>query len=305
MDKMNRMIQKEFSKMKCAMVILNYRDSERAVKLAKRVEAFAAVDHIVIVDNNSQDGSYERMLSCKSDKIEIIKSDKNGGFAAGNNIGAKYIVTQYHPEYLFFANTDTIFEEENILKCMNVLSTNSSLGLVSTRMYGPDEKEQKASYEYPTYRSLLKGLFWIQRKKWYNQMQKNLSTENEFPEIMEVDYIRGSFMFFRAAALEKAGYFDDHTFLYFEEPIVCTRLNRKGYKVGLITDTYYIHDHMEADTNKNAKSIKRYNESMYYFCKEYLDISLWERFIMRVSMVYSAIEIESVELIKKIVGKNK
>ena len=136
-------------------------------------------------------------------------------------------------------------------------------------------------------------------------MQKNLSTENEFPEIMEVDYIRGSFMFFRAAALEEAGYFDDHTFLYFEEPIVCTRLNRKGYKVGLITDTYYIHDHMEADTNKNAKSIKRYNESMYYFCKEYLDISLWERFIMRVSMVYSAIEIEGVELIKKMVGKNK
>ena len=63
-------------------------------------------------------------------------------------------------------------------------------------------------------------------------MQKNLSTENEFPEIMEVDYIRGSFMFFRAAALEEAGYFDDHTFLYFEEPIVCTRLNRKGYRVG-------------------------------------------------------------------------
>ena len=81
------------------------------------------------------------------------------------------------------------------------------------------------------------------------------------------------------------------------------RLNRKGYKVGLITDIYYIHDHLEADTNKNAKSIQRYNESMYYFCKEYLDISLLQRITMRVSMVYSAIEIEIVEVMKKLLKK--
>lgn len=289
--------------MKCSMVILNYKDSERAVKLAKRVEVFNTIEHIVIVDNDSQDGSYESMLQCKSDKIEIIKADKNGGFAAGNNIGAKYIVTHYNPEYLLFANTDTIFEEENIIRCMEVLNDNPKLGLVSTRMYGPDEQEQKASYWYPTYKGLLNGLFWTQRKKWYKQMRKSLSEPKELPPIVGVDYIRGSFMFFRTKALKEADYFDDHTFLYFEEPIVCMRLNRKGYKVGLITDIYYIHDHLEADTNKNAKSIQRYNESMYYFCKEYLDISLLQRITMRVSMVYSAIEIEIVEVMKKLLKK--
>ena len=289
--------------MKCAMVILNYRDSERAIKLAKRVEGFEAVNHIVIVDNNSMDGSYERMLQYQSEKIEVIKSEKNGGFAAGNNIGAKYIVEHYNPEYLFFANTDTIFKEENILRCMGVLKDNISLGLVSTRMYGPDEKEQQASYKYPTYRSLRKGLFWIERKKWYKQMQKGLSEVCEMPTIMEVDYIRGSFMFFKTSALVQADFFDEHTFLYFEEPIICTRLNQQGYKVALITDTYYIHDHIEADTNRNAKSTKRYNESMYYFCKEYLKISNMERIVMKASMIYSAIEIEGLEVVKKIIGK--
>lgn len=290
--------------MKCAMVVLNYRDSERAVKLAKRVEAFNAVNHIVIVDNNSQDGSYERLLQCESDKIKVIKSDKNGGFAAGNNIGAKYVVENYHPDFLFFANTDTIFEEQNILKCIEVLKNDSTLGLVSTRMYGPDDKEQKASYKYPTYRSLVKGLFYINRKRWYNSMIRSIAEEKIYQPIERVDYIRGSFMFFKAQALEKADYFDEHTFLYFEEPIICKRLNKVGYEVGLITDIYYIHDHLEADTNKNAKAIQRYNESMYYFCKVYLAISKFDCIYMKIAMWYSAIEIEFVEVLKKYLRKD-
>lgn len=289
--------------MNCCMVILNYRDHVRTIKLATRVEKFDAVDHIVIVDNNSQDGSYEELIKHRSEKIVVIKSETNGGFAAGNNIGGRYAVEHYNPEYVFFANPDTIFEEANVQKCMEVLKNNPTYGLVSTRMVGPDNKEQQASYKYATYRSLLKGLFWSQRKKWYKMLQNNLSAPVYDAELMEVDYIRGSFMFFRAKALKEADYFDDHTFLYFEEPIVCFRINSKGYKVGVITDTTYIHDHIEADTNKNAKSIKRYNDSMYYFCKQYLKINLLQSIVMRASMVFSGIEIELVEVAKKVVRR--
>ena len=106
--------------MNCVMIILNYKDAERAILLAKRCEKFCSINKIIIVDNDSKDKSYEKISNISNEKIDVLKADKNRGFAAGNNVGAKYAVEKYNPQYIFFANTDTIFEESNILKCKEV-----------------------------------------------------------------------------------------------------------------------------------------------------------------------------------------
>lgn len=282
--------------MECIMVILNYKDCDRAIRLAKNCSNFKIIDKIVIVDNDSQDGSYEKILLNISEKIEVIKAEKNNGFSAGNNIAAKYIVKKYKPQYIFFANTDTIFKEENIVECINVLNKDNDLGLVSLRMLGPDGKEQVSWYNFSTYKDYISRLFWIGRRKYYKKRMA-ISYSNSF---QYVDIIRGSFMFFKAEALEKAGFFDENTFLYCEETIISYRLKQVGYKVGLLTNMSYIHDHFENISNTNLISIRRLYESKLYYVKNYLKIGKSKQLLMKILIEYSILEIKCIETLKKI-----
>lgn len=277
------------------MIILNYKDSERAISLAKRCEAFSSIDKIVIVDNDSKDGSYEKIENIVNEKIELLKADKNRGFSAGNNIGAQYAIDTYNPRYVFFANTDTIFEEDKILRCEEALEKDSSLGLVSMRMMGPDNKEQISYYEYPTFWNYISDMTYIGNKINYrNKRQENININKD---IQYVDIVRGSFMFFLAEALKNAGYFDENTFLYCEETIISKRLNKSGYRVGLITDLFYIHDHIENSDNTNITALKRLLESRYYVCKKYMKINFIQRRMMKILMKYTVLR---KQLIQKI-----
>lgn len=283
--------------MNCVMIILNYKDAKRAILLAKRCEKFCSINKIIIVDNDSKDKSYEKISNISNEKIDVLKADKNRGFAAGNNVGAKYAVEKYNPQYIFFANTDTIFEESNILKCKEVLNKDDSLGLVSMRMIGPDKKEQISHYEYPTFYTYISDMTCVGNKINFRKKKNYNINENEKNCTKYVDIVRGSFMFFKANALEKAGYFDENTFLYCEETIIAKRLNLIGYKVGLITDTFYIHDHIENVDNTNIVATKRLFESRYYVASEYMKINIFEKIILKIFMKYA---IGRMHLIKKI-----
>lgn len=281
--------------MKCAMVILNYRDSKRAKSLAEKCSEYASVEKIVVVDNDSQDGSYEFLRQIVTDKIEVLKADKNGGFSAGNNVGAKYIYEKYNPKYIFFANTDTSFLEDNVIACINALQQNDDLGLVSSRMLGPDGKEQNSIYEAQSYMTYIKSMFWLNRKKSYNRFSKGREFTNK---IERVDIVRGSFMFFKMEALQKADFFDENTFLYCEETIISERLKRAGYKVGLLTDLFYIHDHWETKSNPSLTATKRLYESKYYVAVHYWNISKVKQLFFRLCIGYSIGEAWIIEKLK-------
>lgn len=59
----------------------------------KNRKKYNNINRVVIVDNKSTDNSVEYLEnqteSC--DKIDILKARSNKGFAAGNNIGARYV----------------------------------------------------------------------------------------------------------------------------------------------------------------------------------------------------------------------
>ncbi len=260
---------------------------------------FKIIDKIIIVDNCSNDGSYKRLSQIENEKIEVIKSDKNGGFSYGNNIGARYLIEQCNPEYILFANPDTIFPEENIFFCMETLKNNRNLGLVSTRMVGPDGKEQTAFYSFPTYKSFINDYFILGRKITFNARQKAMSYSDK---IQLVDIVRGSFQFFRASSLKDVGYFDENTFLYYEEAIISQRLRKKGYRVALLTDIQYIHDHIEEKTNDIIQSTKRMYDSEIYYAKQYMEITGVKLIILKVLARFSVFELRVLQLIKKIVN---
>ena len=72
---------------KIGMVILNYNDYETTSNYIDMIKNYKSINYIVVVDNNSTDGSYEKLSKINSNKIKVIKTDKNKGYAYGNNFG--------------------------------------------------------------------------------------------------------------------------------------------------------------------------------------------------------------------------
>ena len=76
-------------------VILNWRTADMTLKAAEAaVVAMEGIKgEILIVDNDSQDGSFEAMSAAIESKdwprVTVLQSGRNGGYGAGNNFGIR------------------------------------------------------------------------------------------------------------------------------------------------------------------------------------------------------------------------
>ncbi|MBE6051520.1 MAG: glycosyltransferase family 2 protein [Clostridium sp.] len=285
------------------MVILNYKDALRSKELAYRCMEFGCIDHIVIVDNCSNDNSYEELLKIKNSNIDVIKSDYNGGFSYGCNYGAKYLVNNYKPEYILFANTDTIFPEENIIESIKVLKLNSQLGMVTTRMKNVKGEEEISAWPFTTFIKLYLNCFWI-----YRFLLAKLGSPSKYDFtneiVQEVDVARGSFMLFKTSALIEADYFDDTTFLYAEETIIAKRLAKVNKKIGIINNKWYIHNHNYREKNTTTiAQLRSLHESSLYYLEKYCDLSFFKQILFKKTITYSLMEQSLINKIKKIIKR--
>ena len=277
------------------MSILNYNDSRRALELAERCIKFAPIEKVIIVDNKSTDDSVKFLSERMSPDIELILATENRGFAAGNNIGAKYAEEKYNPKYILFANTDTIFGEEDVEACIHVLDKKNELGLISMRIKDPKGNEEKSAWHFKHFLEYVLFNIWIYKHFTYkNGVYKNFKDDFQY-----VDIVRGSFMIFKMQALMDAGYFDEGTFLYYEEEIIAFRLKKAGYKVGLLTDHFYIHNHI-SNGSENLWFIKRHlDASLRWFLINYYNIGKLKTKVFDISTRISNIETFIKEKTKK------
>ena len=73
------------SRLKTGLVVLNYNDYKTTIKLIQMIKNYDSIDLIVVVDNCSTDKSYKKINEYTNNKVKLLKSDKNGGYAYGNN----------------------------------------------------------------------------------------------------------------------------------------------------------------------------------------------------------------------------
>lgn len=60
-------------------MILNYNDASSTLHILKQIKNYSAIDHIVIVDNLSPDGSFQQLKSMAGDKSSaMLKLDRGG-----------------------------------------------------------------------------------------------------------------------------------------------------------------------------------------------------------------------------------
>lgn len=193
--------------MGCVIVTFNSAgqiiDCLQSLSLAKGVRL-----HIVVVDNGSRDDTIERVYSWVEDhdlQVEILETGKNSGFAAGVNIGLKWLCENPVLDRFWVLNPDCIVPSTTPVALAKAALPFSLLG--GRIMYdGPRDSIQIDGGRI---------------NRWTGATQNiNIgkpAIETPLPEAVDLDFISGASMVASRAFLELAGPMPEHYFLYYEE----------------------------------------------------------------------------------------
>ena len=91
-----------------SIITINYNGLKDTCALIETIPFNESME-VIVVDNASQNQEAE-IIAKQYPQVNVIKSDRNLGFAGGNNLG----IQAAQGKYLFLINNDTIFKDFNI-----------------------------------------------------------------------------------------------------------------------------------------------------------------------------------------------
>ena len=287
--------------MENALIVLNYNRTNLIEEIIKTVEAFKNMPHLFIVDNNSNEENRNKIKELdsinKNEKIHFIYNDINLGYAKGNNEALKVIDNYLDCQNVFMMNPDIILKDGILDYISNFINETKDAGVVTiAHVDGNLKFSQRQGWPLMTFKDEIKTSFLIGRKKYYKKLP--IKFDND---INKIDVIDGSFFGINYQLFKSIGFFDPNTFLYYEENILGYKIKQKGLQSYILNyEINPIHNHEESITStiKFRRNWKYYNNSRKYYCKNYLKLGLFKRFILNCAIGISTIESFFISLFK-------
>ena len=247
------------------MVIINYNDFETTYRLLDNIKNYQCLKKIVVVDNHSTDDSFKKLKKLANNKISVVQNKDNSGYASGMNLGAKKLMRELKNGCIIFSNSDIIIEKEQDIEWLaNDIDKDIKVVapvIVEHDNYNRGWKKTSVGTEILLNLPLISRYF---RRKLLFYDEKHYKDK-----LSLVDVVSGCFFMVDAAFLKKINYFDDQTFLYYEEAIFSVKVQEDKKKIAIVK---IIHDH-SVSIDKSINRLKKYNilkESQRYYVKNYL-----------------------------------
>lgn len=220
---------------------------------------------IWVLDNNSEDGSAE-MISQKFPKVKLIRSNKNLGFARGQN----EILSQAKADYYLIVNPDTQIPGDAVEKMVNFFLENPDCGVTSCKLVGFDGKTHSNGGDLPFNLALLAWLFNLEVFGIKSNFHR---TDFEYYQKPRgVGWVGGTFMMVRRQVFEKVGFLDTDYFMYVEDVDFCYRALGKGFKVMINPDVEVKHKSGASSRNPEFYQWKNEFQNLILFYRKNVGI---------------------------------
>jgi GT2 family glycosyltransferase len=235
---------------------------------------------IIVVDNNSQDGSCE-MMKMRFPNIKLIENKSNLGFPKGNNIA----VADAKGEYICILNPDTVVAEDTFIKVLAFAERQKDLGIVGVKLIdgtGNFLPESKRGVPTPfvAFTKVL-GLYKISPKfDWFGKYYAQHLNENETGK---VDILVGAFMFMKRNLYQEIRGFDEDCFMYSDDIDLSYRVLKEGKSNYYFHETSVLHYKGES-TIKDGIYMKRFQEAMQFFYKKHFSTYASRSFVFSLFM---------------------
>lgn len=254
-------------------IIVSYNTVDLTVQAIDSIIAKCKNCEIIVVDNNSHDGTVEVIKKKYQDSklVTLINSDKNVGFSIANNLGAR----RAKGDFYVFINPDTVCIEDIGSKLYTVYKEHFSGKdvILSPQILNPDYTNQHCMNLYPV----------ITLRTVYDKLVKLLNRNT----IRKSDWITGVSLSMTRSTFNKLGGWNEEYDLYSEDLDLCYRLKKlKGaaYVVGNIKLIHYGNQSGKQVYNSEYKSAQKKINSLRKFYELYYNDKKFTRYIKFMSL---------------------
>jgi GT2 family glycosyltransferase len=212
-----------------AVLILNWRGYADTARCLRSV---LASDHPavlpVVLDNASADGSFER-LAAEFPGVAFVQTGANLGYGGGNNVGLRWAL-RAGADYAMVLNNDTQVPPECIGALVEAMEADPRIGQA-----GPKVMDATrgcigcvgGAVHWPTAEPRQIGCLEQDR--------------GQYREVADVEYVPGTAVMVRRAALEQVGPMDERYFLYFEDVAWSQAFRRAGWRTVAVPGAHLLH----------------------------------------------------------------
>ena len=199
-----------------SVITVNYNGLKDTCALIESIP-FNENMEVIVVDNASlQDEA--SLIQKRYPQVKIIRSEKNLGFAGGNNLG----IQESDGKYLFLVNNDTVFEDFNVQALIDRLESSPRIGMICPKIrftWG------NKPIQYAGYTPLSKITVRNQAVGYGEEDKCQYDTTHPTP------FAHGAAMLIKREAIEKVGLMPEDYFLYYEEIDWSMMFTRAGYEI--------------------------------------------------------------------------
>ncbi|MFN4156888.1 MAG: glycosyltransferase family 2 protein [Gemmobacter sp.] len=233
-------------------VILNWRTPEMTLRAAAaaRVAMAGIPGAITLVDNDSQDGSFEAMTAAVAGwppigsggetPVRVIQSGRNGGFGAGNNAGIRAgLPGGVRPDLVYILNSDAFPAPDAIRALRAHLAAHPATGFAGSHIHGPGGDPHQTAFRFPSVAGEFEGA--VRFGPFTRLLRRHVVAPPLPTATGRVDWLAGASLMMRMDVLDRIGPFDEGFFLYFEETELCHRAARAGWSTDYVVESRVAH----------------------------------------------------------------
>lgn len=237
---------------KVSIILLNYNGAKDTIDCLKSLTNISYGNYnIVIVDNLSTDdsiieieaylssnGSDYTMASSSDEalkneelhaKLTVLKTDHNGGYGYGNNVGIKFALA-HGADYVLIINNDTVVEPDFLNPMVMLCEEDGNIGIVSGKIYFYDKPD----------------VIWFNGGKYYPYTAKVVhvnfnekETGQKPPE--DITFISGCLWLIPGKIIDRVGLINEEYFMYVEDLEFCCRVLRESFSLRVCEESIIYH----------------------------------------------------------------
>jgi N-acetylglucosaminyl-diphospho-decaprenol L-rhamnosyltransferase len=233
---------------KLLIVTVNYRTAPLTVNclraLAQEVGSVPGT-RSVVVDNASGDDSVAVIQTAITeagwdDWASVLPSDRNGGYAYGNNLAIRPALQHSPPpDYILLLNSDTQVRPGALKVLVDYLEAHPTVGIVGSAMENPDGSIWGTAFRFPSiFSEIESGL----RLGLVSKLLKHWVVAQPMGDRPQpIDWLPGASMMVRREVFESVGLMDEAYFLYYEETDFCLQAQRAGWPCWYVPESQVMH----------------------------------------------------------------
>jgi GT2 family glycosyltransferase len=230
------------------------------------IESTAEIEcELIVVDNASADGSLEAVRNAYPLAITISNAT-NLGFGAACNQGIKLTTA----DFILLLNSDARINAPALHQLLTVMRLNQPCGAVGCTVVDENGNPTVSVRNFLTpFNHALEELG-LTKKLNISYLRRTFPSNVAAAQAeSSVDWIEGSCLLLRRAALEQVGLFDERFFMYSEDEDLCFRLKQQGWLICFTNSSRIIHQGGASASQNSREMLKHFYLSQMLFLEKH------------------------------------